>query len=127
MPRRQSAGSRSPTASVDASLSEAFEDARSEIDFKSPTRIATNNSMEDAIEWAPRDLFDDDLQLPPLETFLCGFSDLGRNHDPDCASLEEEFHENDLLPSTPLSEGQLRHADMTLQQELDKSGTNMQR
>ena len=117
------------SASVDASMSEAFEDARSEIDsqIKSPIRVTDSfDNIEvdvKSIKSKNSDLLDeDDLQLPPLETFLSEFPGLDLN--PECASLAAEL-ENDLLPSTPLTEDQLRHADSVLQHELTQTGVPM--
>lgn len=97
-----------------ASMSEAFEDARSEVDsqMKSPTTYDSLEKIQVIEKSASKDLLnDDDLQLPPLETFFGEFTGLDLN--PDCVSLAAEL-ENDLLPSTPLTEDQLRHADSSL-------------
>ena len=95
------------SASVDASMSEAFEDARSEIDsqIKSPSSLdiiqVDKSSTKDLL-----DEVDDFHLLPPLETFFGEFPGLDLN--PECVSLTAEL-ENDLLPSTPLTEDQLRY------------------
>ena len=91
-------------------MSEAFEDARSEVDsqMKSPTTYSLEK-IQVIEKSASKDLLnDDDLQLPPLETFFGEFAGLDLN--PDSVSLAAEL-ENDLLPSTPLTEDQLRNAD----------------
>lgn len=91
--------------SVDYSMSEAFEDARSEIEsqIKSPIRSADSF---DNIQTDKKDILDDDeLQLPPLETFFDEIPELSLN--PECVSLAHDL-ENDLFPSTPLTEDQLR-------------------
>ncbi len=136
MTTRRSA-TKSPTTSVDASLSEAFEDARSEIDsqIKSPVRLAdsidaihTVEAVEDeVVQAAPSScrrrvptVDDDDLELPPLETLLGGFGFPALEFQADGISLTAEL-ENDLLPSTPLTEEQLRNADSVLK-ELNKTG-----
>jgi len=113
-------------------MSEAFEDARSEIEsqIKSPVRMGdsfdnihvdkTDSSYLDDIHRDSKDILnDDELQLPPLETFFDEIPELSLN--PECASLAAEL-ENDLFPSTPLTEDQLRHADSVLQHELKQTG-----
>jgi len=124
---------RSPSVSIDASMSEAFEDARSEVEsqIKSPIRIGdsfdniqvdkTDSNYLDNNQRDSKDNIynDDELQLPPLETFFDEIPELSLN--PECASLAAEL-ENDLFPSTPLTEDQLRHADSVLQQELKQTG-----
>jgi len=120
MKKRRHSVNRSPSASVDASMSEAFEDARSEIDsqIKSPSSLdiiqVDKSSTKDLL-----DEVDDFHLLPPLETFFGEFPGLDLN--PECVSLTAEL-ENDLLPSTPLTEDQLRHADSVLQHELNQTG-----
>ncbi len=64
-------------------------------------------------------LNDDELQLPPLETFFEEIPELSLN--PECVSLAADL-ENDLFPSTPLTDDQLRHADSVLQHELNQTG-----
>jgi adiponectin receptor len=114
-------------------MSEAFEDARSEVEsqIKSPIRIGdsfdniqvdkTDSNYLDNNQRDSKDNIynDDELQLPPLETFFVEIPELSLN--PECASLAAEL-ENDLFPSTPLTEDQLRHADSVLQQELKQTG-----
>ena len=91
-------------------MSEAFEDARSEVEsqIKSPIRRADSLDNIQVDKTAdPKDIFDndDELQLPPLETFFDEIPELSLN--PECVSLAAEL-ENDLFPSTPLTEDQLR-------------------
>lgn len=89
----------SPSAVVEDDVSEAFEDARSEPDEIKPLPVSS-----EAEEFP-------DFELPPLETFL----GLGELHWPphgDAGSLAGSLElENDLLPSTPLTDEQLRHAE----------------
>ena len=112
--------------SVDASLSEMFEDARSEVEscqIKSQYSCSFNKSFEDLdkIEKKDDDMLDvDELELPPLESF---FNDIQSYPlHPESVSLTADELENDLFPSTPLSEDQLRHADSVLQHELTQTG-----
>merc|ERR1719273_497434 len=103
--------------------SEAFEDARSEIEsqiilHKSPSDL-DHIEVLDKEESTKDILEDDELQLPPLETFFGDITELTLN--PETVSLAAEL-ENDLFPSTPLTEDQLRHADSVLQQELKQTG-----
>ena len=106
------------SVSIDASMSEAFEDARSEVEsqIKSPVKLGdsfdniqvdkTDSHYLDNIQRDSKDILnDDELQLPPLETFFDEIPELSLN--PECASLAAEL-ENDLFPSTPLTEDQLR-------------------
>ena len=80
--------------------------------MKSPNTYDSLEKIQVIEKSASKDLLnDDDLQLPPLETFFGEFTGLDLN--PDCVSLAAEL-ENDLLPSTPLTEDQLRHADSSL-------------
>ena len=93
-------------------MSEAFEDARSEIDSQFTSNMVADSMdnvdhisvAQDIIE-PHNHILDDDLELPPLETFFGEFDGLALH--PDCASLAADL-ENDLLPSTPLTEDQLR-------------------
>ena len=109
---------------MDASLSEAFEDARSEVEsqMKSPMSKSFEEDL-DKIDFVKKDsiLDDDELQLPPLESF---FEDIHGCYslNPDSVSLADAELENDLFPSTPLTEDQLRHADSVLQHELTQTG-----
>ena len=87
-------------------MSEAFEDARSEIDsqIKSPSSldiIQVDKSTKDLL-----DEVDDFHLLPPLKTFYGEFPGLDLN--PECVSLTAEL-ESEMLPSTPLTEDQLRY------------------
>ena len=89
-------------------MSEAFEDARSEVEshIKSPIRISDSQDNIQVDKTPSKDMLDDDdLQLPPLETFFDEIPELSLN--PECVSLAEQL-ENDLFPSTPLTEDQLR-------------------
>ena len=66
------------------------------------------------------DLSDCQLSLPPLETFFDGLNfnglDLAVN---GCGSLATSLElENDILPSTPLTDEQLKHADSVLKDEM---------
>lgn len=109
-------------------MSEAFEDARSEVEsqIKSPLRSADSidniqvvEKLDDELIDCSKNILDEDLQLPPLEHFFDEIPELSLN--PECVSLAADF-ENDLFPSTPLTEDQLRHADSVLQHELNKTG-----
>ena len=102
-------------------MSEAFEDARSEIDSQVKSPLKSSDSIDNIqVDKSSKDILDeDDLQLPPLETFFGEFPGLDLN--PECVSLAAEL-EHDLLPSTPLTEDQLRHADSVLQHELTQTG-----
>ena len=97
--------------SMDASMSEAFEDARSEIEscqiVKSSMQLSDSIDKIDVDKRSSKDILDDDdeLQLPPLETFFGEITELSLN--PESVSLAAEL-ENDLFPSTPLTEDQLR-------------------
>ena len=110
--------------SVDASLSEMFEDARSEVEscqIKSQYSCSFNKSFEDLDKIEKKDeLLDvDELELPPLESFFNDIQSFPLH--PENVSLTADELENDLFPSTPLSEDQLRHADSVLQHELTRS------
>lgn len=111
--------------SVDASLSEMFEDARSEVEscqIKSHYSCSFNKSFEDLDKIEKKDeLLDvDELELPPLESFFNDIQSFPLH--PENVSLTADELENDLFPSTPLSEDQLRHADSVLQHELTQTG-----
>ena len=99
------------TVSIDASMSEAFEDARSEVEsqLKSPVRLSDSLDNIQVDKNGPKHSFDDDdLELPPLETFFDEIPELTLH--PECVSLPSLAAEleNDLFPSTPLTEDQLR-------------------
>eukprot|EP00095_Tigriopus_kingsejongensis_P003542 maker-scaffold106_size358372-snap-gene-2.32 protein:Tk03542 transcript:maker-scaffold106_size358372-snap-gene-2.32-mRNA-1 annotation:"adipor-like receptor cg5315" len=88
------------------SASDHFEDARSEpfLAGGRPTRSAS----------------EDDLDfLPPLESFLPALPTL-QERASLCGSLE-----NDLMPSTPLTEEQLRQVDSVIQAELELEGVTI--
>jgi len=106
-------------------MSEAFEDARSEVEsqLKSPVRLSDSLDNIQVDKNGPKHSFDDDdLELPPLETFFDEIPELSLH--PECVSLPSLAAEleNDLFPSTPLTEDQLRHADSVLQDELKQNG-----
>lgn len=104
----------SPSPSLSQSQTEsAFEDARSEIESDVPgiQRGGARAHREESTD------FSDDLELPPLESF---FSLAER------ASLNGSI-ENDLLPSTPLTEEQLKHADSVLKDDLNLNGVTINR
>ena len=83
------------------SSSDFYEDARSE-PYRSSASVERQQNTQSEID-------DDDLDLlPPLETFFAPLPTLVER-----ASLTGSL-ENDLLPSTPLTEEQLRHADSVL-------------
>ena len=117
-PRRRASYSLSPSHSQSES---AFEDARSELESEvlqlqqqqqlQQQRRGSRGQREESTD------FSDDLELPPLETF---FSLAER------ASLSGSL-ENDLLPSTPLTEEQLRHADSVLKEDLNLNGVTINR
>ena len=109
-----------PSSSLSPSHSQtesAFEDARSELESDAAIQRAGSCSRSPREESTPEDDFSDDLELPPLETF---FSLAER------ASLSGSM-ENDLLPSTPLTEEQLRHADSVLKEDLNLNGVTINR
>ena len=60
------------------------------------------------------------LELPPLESFLDTMKFDGLNFsEVICGSLAGSLElENDILPSTPLTDEQLRHADSVLKDEM---------
>lgn len=88
------------------SQSEHFEDARSEPFRASVEKQNTQSEIDD--------VDDDDLDLlPPLETFFVPLPTLVER-----CSLSGSL-ENDLLPSTPLTEEQMRHADSVLKEDLN--------
>ena len=106
-------------------MSEAFEDARSEVEsqLKLPVRLSDSLDNIQVDTNGPKHSFDDDdLELPPLETFFDEIPELTLH--PECVSLPSLAAEleNDLFPSTPLTEDQLRHADSELQDELKQTG-----
>ena len=147
----------SPSPSTnDEDMSEAFEDAKSEIEkepvaienktkknfeavneikIASPFRYAIKNQRSQdsneaimllkekrsySVAGCGKDFSTSPLELPPLETFLDTIKfdglDLSEGiYGSIAGSLELE---NDLLPSTPLTDEQLRHADSVLKDEL---------
>ena len=97
-----------------ANEDEVFEDARSEPDEIRPVPAQQSDRNET--------YFSDLELLPPLETFLDKWHrDLGGDVTSLAASLELE---NDVLPSTPLTEEQLLHADSVLKEELTELPIN---
>lgn len=142
--RSMSADTRSPTPSASV-VSDAFEDARSEQAENSIQVHLSNPSSVDAVgisnalkHGRKRSFSTDrvesdysDLELPPLETFLGDFGGLclpDLDLRAECASLAASLEmENDVLPSTPLTEEQLRHADSVLKEELDATGVPINR
>ena len=148
----------SPSPSTnDEDMSEAFEDAKSEIEkepvatenknknnfeavneikIASPFRYAIKNQRSQdsneaimllkekrsySVAGCGKDFSTSPLELPPLEAFLDTIKFDGLEHLSEgiygsiAGSLELE---NDLLPSTPLTDEQLRHADSVLKDEL---------
>ena len=147
----------SPSPSTnDEDMSEAFEDAKSEIEkepvaienknknnfeavneikIASPFRYAIKNQRRQdsneaimllkekrsySVAGCGKDFTTSPLELPPLESFLdtIKFNELDLSegiYGSIAGSLELE---NDLLPSTPLTDEQLRHADSVLKDEL---------
>jgi len=145
----------SPSASTnDEDMSEAFEDAKSEIEkepvvlqnknkfeavneikIASPFRYAVTNQRNHgqneavmllkekrsySLAGCGKDFSTSPLELPPLETFLDTIKFDGLDlSEGICGSLAGSLElENDLLPSTPLTDEQLRHADSVLKDEL---------
>ena len=145
----------SPSASTnDEDVSEAFEDAKSEIEkepvalqnknkfeavneikIASPFRYAVTNQRNHgqneavmllkekrsySLAGCGKDFSTSPLELPPLETFLDTIKFDGLDlSEGICGSLAGSLElENDLLPSTPLTDEQLRHADSVLKDEL---------
>ena len=135
----------------DEDASEAFEDARSELDkdqgnsgdrnkyegvneikLASPFRYDSSNRKNNdpcesrmllkdkrsySMVGCDSDFANCHLELPPLETFL-KFNGLDLSEG-ICGSLAASLElENDLLPSTPLTEEQLRHAESHLKDEM---------
>ena len=76
------------------------------------SRSFSADRLEDILE---SDLSDLDLDLPALETFV-GFPDLLDFGGPDCVSLRADSIEleNDVLPSTPLTEEQFAQGEVDL-------------
>ena len=152
--------SRSPCgSSYEEDASEAFEDARSELDKEQENcnkneydgendiKVASpfhysgpktanamvgkssdpceslhllKNKRSYSFNECEADLSDCQLSLPPLETFFDGLNfnglDLAVN---GCGSLATSLElENDILPSTPLTDEQLKHADSVLKDEM---------
>jgi len=103
----QSPSSSLPHPSTTPSLSE-FEDAQS--------RVLVSPDSPDGARAPPPPLLrkysDFDMEPPPLETFF----------GPHLHSMPEDYtetpDENDLFPSTPLDEEQLKHADIRFKEEL---------
>lgn len=142
------------TSTNDEDASEAFEDARSEIE-KDQGNSSDRNGYEavneikvaypfryDSANWRDNDpceslmllkdkrsysvvgcesdFSDCHVDLPPLETFLesMKFNEYNLSEG-ICGSLAASLElENDVLPSTPLTEEQLRHADSVLKDEM---------
>ena len=149
----QKGGTSSPCPSTnDEDVSEAFEDAKSEIEkepvnsqdkskfepvneikIASPFRYGMKNQRNHdptepvvlikqkrsySVAGCGKDYSASPLDLPPLETFLDTIQFDGLS-DGICGSLAGSLElENDLLPSTPLTDEQLRHADAVLKDEL---------
>ncbi len=96
-----------------SSHSEHFEDARGE-PFTVSNAAAQQQREAGPSERVKSDAADDDLDfLPPLETFFSLVSDHAVSLSGSC------LEENDLLPSTPLTEEQLRRADSVLKEDLE--------
>ena len=142
------------TSTNDEDMSEAFEDAKSEIEkepvalqnknkfeavneikIASPFRYAVTNQRNHgqneavmllkekrsySLAGCGKDFSTSPLELPPLETFLDTIKFDGLDlSEGICGSLAGSLElENDLLPSTPLTDEQLRHADSVLKDEL---------
>lgn len=110
----QSPSSSYPQASATPSLSE-FEDCHSTLATApdTPDCAGPRSTKESLIpSQQHRKLSDFDMELPPLELFYgphLQFLPEGDTETPD---------ENDLFPSTPLDEEQLKHADSRLKEEL---------
>ena len=142
------------TSTNDEDVSEAFEDARSELE-KDQEQVADPNNfgaineikVDSPFRYNPNcrskndpsesvlllkekrsysvvgcesDFSNCPLELPPLETFLDSIKFNGLDlSEGICGSLAGSLElENDLLPSTPLTDEQLRYAENVLGNEL---------